>query len=613
MVTGLETALAALSFPLLLTLPALLDSLLHHLRPGEVALTAGACVALHLPLALALMGVSLVIASAFGPKIQDSWSSFLVSWIFLFAAWLGLVPLLGDIAPGSLSGAVLCLVIAAWLALRHPHAARQARSAGMALGLAVLPLGVVAVVDGALASRPAPLPLPATGAKGSRPDILLISTDALSAMHLGSHGYPRHTSPVFDRLAERSLHFTQAYAVASFTAPALASLMTGQDPLGHKVWHLKARLSNEAADQSMPATLRRAGYRTLAVSTNPFGGPHKLGLSRHFDVVLSDQMALPVGCLDRLSAWLRFSCPASDLGFTPLAFALAGKLVKATAVPGHHYDPARALAAAERLLIHRVDGPPLFLWVHLMPPHDPYVASSPFVGMFDPSPDMRTISGSELTHPHFCFAKLAPEKQALFQARYDEGIRAVDYAIGRFLVSLQNTGRLRSTLLVLTADHGESFASDYGGHGGPRLDPAVIRIPLLFHGDMVVPAKVETPVSQVDIAPTILALAGVSIPRSMSGTVLTDTGARRARPVFAFWLEPARVRDGPSDGTASVINWPWHYTVYLGQTATDPRLTKSLKYLHAAGPDRKNMISSRPDIVKRLEETLKTKLKQGTR
>jgi len=135
---------------------------------------------------------------------------------------------------------------------------------------------------------------------------------------------------------------------------------------------------------------------------------------------------------------------------------------------------------------------------------------------------------------------------------YDRCIREVDHYVGELLQTLDELGLADRTLVVLTSDHGEAFGEHVViGHGFSYHQEAV-HVPLVFRGPGVVGGRrIPTPVSLVDVMPTILDLLGLPAPADIQGRSLRDALAGREvarRPVFFQWIGADHVgmRSGPA-------------------------------------------------------------------
>ena len=134
---------------------------------------------------------------------------------------------------------------------------------------------------------------------------------------------------------------------------------------------------------------------------------------------------------------------------------------------------------------------PFFLWLHYYDPHTPYEV-----------PDGGTTFGDEPID------------------RYDAEIAFVDQHIGRLLEALDDQGLASTTIIAVTADHGEEFYEHGQRYHARSLFNQVIRIPLIVRHPGSPPRTIDTPVSLVDVMPTLLDLAGVESPPSMNGQSL---------------------------------------------------------------------------------------------
>ena len=119
-----------------------------------------------------------------------------------------------------------------------------------------------------------------------RPDIVLVTIDAMRADHLSSYGYQQFTSPAIDAFSRHAVRFTNAIAQAPYTKASVASIMTGQYPSAHKTVTASVPfpetmtghpttvpISTDVLPSSMTTlahVLRQAGYRTLGFTANPF-------------------------------------------------------------------------------------------------------------------------------------------------------------------------------------------------------------------------------------------------------------------------------------------------------------------------------------------------------
>jgi hypothetical protein len=156
----------------------------------------------------------------------------------------------------------------------------------------------------------------------------------------------------------------------------------------------------------------------------------------------------------------------------------------------------------------RPSGRAFFLWVHFYDPHEPYQIP----------PEGRDFGHGDID-------------------RYDAEIAFSDRGIGRVLDSLQKLGLASTTVVAITADHGEEF----GEHGvrfhSLSLYNQAIRIPLIIHAPDCHPRVIEQPVSLIDLAPTVLELAGVNAQSGIHGRSLVPVVCGDALPTAPVLVE----------------------------------------------------------------------------
>jgi arylsulfatase A-like enzyme len=341
-----------------------------------------------------------------------------------------------------------------------------------------------------------------------RPDIVLITIDALRADHLSVNGYKRLTTPAIDVFARGAVTFTQAIAQAPYTKASIASLMTGLYPSVHgtvtgsvpfpeaMTGHLQTTpLATDVLPSrltTLAEALHEAGYRTVGLTANPF-----------------------------LSEWFGF-----NQGFERFTFFAGPDFLDGQRL----VDAALDAAAGER-------SRPLFLWVHLMEPHSPY-APPPFTARaFALDGPIQPIA-PDLEIP-FWLVPGQPRDLREYVVRYDEEIAAVDVDVDVLLRGLRELRDSSNMVVVLTADHGEQFLDHGGWEHSTTLYDELIRVPLVIDAPGLAPRNLDTQVQLVDLYPTLLALAGLQMPGCVSGTSLSSVlagaaGAEpEARPAFA--------------------------------------------------------------------------------
>lgn len=399
-------------------------------------------------------------------------------------------------------------------------------------------------------------PAPAT-AKADAADVVLISIDTLRADHLGVYGQSPTLTPEIDRLAKEGVVFDRVLAAAPWTTPSVASLLTGLPVTRHGAglpFHSGMTFMRTPLDSKLTTLAERfkaAGYRTRAIVTNGFISAD-MGFAQGFDEFSNPAMG------EFFAGMIR------DLPLTRLIVDLA---------PATAWGDYRAEGITTQALrwLAEPSPAPLFLWVHYIDPHVPYKADP---SLLDPALLMEmlhqrvppTLPDGTAVGPVFTATDavrsgalwLGPEDRKRIGDYYNGLVRYTDKHVGRILAALRSRTGRRSVIVALTADHGEEFW-DHGyfehGHDYYR---EVTWVPLVFWSPGVVPAgrRVETPAGLVDVAPTLLALAGLSPAaptnvdegRSLAALLASDTGAP-APPRFCggnlYGLPAVLMEDGP--------------------------------------------------------------------
>lgn len=327
-----------------------------------------------------------------------------------------------------------------------------------------------------------------------RPHLLFVMIDTLRADHLGVYGYGRPTSPFIDKLAERGVTFVNAYSVAPWTNPAIAAFFTGYHPQAV----FPPALHREAIHQALPSglstlaeQLRSEGYHTIGLVDHPGISP-KLGYDRGFDVYL---LLYEEGGFDMWST-------------TETSFVLQTVMKQLD-------DFASLVETDDR-------EPRFFIYLHLVYPHRPYTPAPQYAEMFGPG-----------------FENIRPEERRGVINRYDGEIRQTDDLLAAIAAELETRSLLDETAILITSDHGEAFwEHGFEEHGKMFYDEA-IKIPLVLipaGGRSDEPARVRTPVSNIDVFPTLLDLAGAPLPAGIGGKSLLRYLRADGQPQQGDWL-----------------------------------------------------------------------------
>jgi arylsulfatase A-like enzyme len=360
------------------------------------------------------------------------------------------------------------------------------------------------------------------GGGPARPDsVVVVVVDALRADHLGCYGYQRPTSPSIDALAARGTRFAQAISPAPWTLPAVSTLWTGLLPAVHGAMQasdMHAWMADrsgfrptsvlDASRTTLAEVLRDHGFATAAF----VGGSYPsavFGMAQGFETFVDEGLFGPRMQVEALWKWLDAARPARFLAYLHMMSVHSPyqpPVADPHAMPsGSRAAEVRALLAEERRQWAAVD--------------------------FDPD-YAGTIDGSWGTMERIRHSgRLPPERDlAHLVALYDQGIRYTDHWIGELAVGLEARGLSGSTVVVVTADHGEEF----GDHG--RLEHTrtfyeeMMRVPLVIADPGLGAGRiVEAQVGLVDLFPTLLDLLAVRYEGLVQGISLRP--ALEGRPL----------------------------------------------------------------------------------
>lgn len=332
-------------------------------------------------------------------------------------------------------------------------------------------------------------------------NLLFVVFDTTRADHLGCYGYEeRVTSPTLDRLADEGLLFTEAYSHSSLTPVSAGSFLSGTLPYKHGVRSLfvVGKESLSAKTPSLFGLLGATGRKTAAfVSAKPMG--RQYGLDRGFEHYDDDWSATK-----ELYGIQRFGDAPQRPGDATTDLALDW--------------------------LDREGDEPFAMMVHLFDAHD---------ATFVPPEDFLD------QHLSFHYPKGLGRNPSGFPLRgleqirelYDAEIRFMDAQLERLLAKLGELGVREETLVVVLADHGESFG-EHGYHTHGWLSEEQLRVPIVFQGPGVEGGRrVASRVRTVDLLPTLAEMFDVAAPEGLDGASVVgwfdSEGSPEVRELYA--------------------------------------------------------------------------------
>lgn len=354
------------------------------------------------------------------------------------------------------------------------------------LGLTLVEPRLRHLAGAAPSPSPSSTPTPASPPPApQRPNVVVYLIDTLRADHLGCYGYDKPTSPQLDALAREGIVFDDVTGESSWTKPSTATVLTGLPSPAHGVLDFADQLPGDKT--TLAELFSQAGYQTAAFFTNPMASP-LFAFDRGFGKVDYKGLDDSGPMTDRLLKWLD----------------------------------------------ERPGEQPFFLYVHTLDPHLPYAPPADLAARWSSdkerfvNEDCHALGRLWLNGQAAQAEKMAGQMTAL----YDAEIASNDRALGRLIEKLKSLGEYDQTLILVISDHGEElFDRKSYGHLH-SLYQELIRIPWVMKlpGAASAGTRVKANWRHLDMAPTILALAGLAVPEQMPGRAFSPAIAESASP-----------------------------------------------------------------------------------
>jgi choline-sulfatase len=342
---------------------------------------------------------------------------------------------------------------------------------------------------------------PVGSASVSRPNIVFLCTDDQARWAIGAYGNRDIRTPNLDRLARRGAIFLNAFTVTPVCSPSRAALMTSRygTELGITDWidpRTEADLGLASSAITWPELLKGSGYATMLAGKWHLGTRDEFHPTRQgFDAFFGfrDGSNRPIDPTIEVEGQVR---------------QLRGSLPDLLVDAGIRFVETRKTV-------------PFLLSIHFRAPHAPY---GPV-----PDPDSAPYRGLDPAIPDF--PGLPRERVKQLRLAYYASVSSVDRNVGRLLDRLEALGLAGRTIVIFTSDHGYMIGEHGLWHKGnaewlvegktgvrPNMFDDTIRVPLLVCWPGVVRAgrTIERVVSNLDVFPTILEMAGPGVPDNLA-------------------------------------------------------------------------------------------------
>ncbi|RJP54473.1 MAG: twin-arginine translocation signal domain-containing protein [Anaerolineaceae bacterium] len=463
----------------------------------------------------------------------------------------------------------------------------------------------------------------------SRPNIIVLIFDTMTASHLSLYGYPRLTSPNFSRFAERSTVFHRYNSAGNYTVPGTASLLTGMYPWTHRALNHSGLVRRDMLDRNIFALLGD-DYSRTGFSQNGWASFLLTQFRKDLDTYLSPaefslvsqvfgdglpDTNLALRALDDFMFKMERSPSSLVLGAIERTILYSQARRVSTkdyprGIPRTGTYPVYFLlneVLADLVTMFREQKSPTFSYIHLFPPHAPYSPLRQFYGMFW---NDKYFPPSKPLHP----LGDGHDERKVYVGRlsYDEYVATVDYEFGRFIDAMDEAGVLDNSYLIVTSDHGELMERGCKGHDTPLLYNPIIHCPLIIHAPgQATRLDIHAPVNTVDLLPTILNLAGKPVPDWCDGEILPGFGGKEDPERSTFSVE-AKLNPAFAPlqtATIAMRKGDYKMTYYRGYFGGGEEFEL---YNHAEDLEElTNLYSSEKAIAKQMKDELLERLAEG--
>jgi len=407
---------------------------------------------------------------------------------------------------------------------------------------------------------------------------------------------PELKTPNMDRLARHGVYFRNAFVTTPICAVSRASIMTGRYVSTHGMNHFRTSMAPEVLSQTYPAVLHRHGYRTAVL------GKWGMGTDGTEDI------------FDQFNAW-----------------ATQGRYFHETD-SGKIHNAEWLAARAREFLESCTADKPFCLTVCYKSPHHPYQPDERDKNLFEDVviPKRRTDTAQAYQAVKSDMMEKSLNRWCYFDERKDEAtkndfeknflrcVKSLDRSVGKIVQTLEDLDLDENTVVIYLSDNGYLWG-EHGLGGKWLLYEESIRVPLIVQGPGIARAVSGTTLDRlalnIDVAPTILDMAGIAIPGDMDGMSLYPALSGRGAPARAdFFMEHVGVIDveNPIPDSIGVRTDAWKYIRYVNVSPeveemyhikVDPLETRNLA-------DDPNYSDVRDDLRRRCSaylDTLKTK------
>lgn len=448
-----------------------------------------------------------------------------------------------------------------------------------------------------------------------RPNVLFIVSDDLNNM-IGCYGDPLAKTPNIDRLAARGVLFDRAYCTFPLCGPSRNSMLTGLYPNSTGIL-ANAQIFRQTipSQVSMPQAFRQAGYFAARIGKlYHYNVPKSIGTNGHDDPASWEMELNPAG-VDRLEE--------EDQIFSLLPGQFGGTLSWYASPKKDQFHTDGLMADDAEWVLERCakrQDRPFFLAVGFFRPHTPYVSPKPYFEMY-PEKDMPVVPGvkedqADIPPPGLGSHKKEQEKltddlRRQCRQAYYASISFMDAQVGRVIASLDRLGLADNTIIVFTSDHGYHMG-EHGLWQKMSLFEESSRVPLLIvaPGMAAKGVSAKSPVSHIDLFPTLAELCGVKTPSNIQGQSLVPM-LKDPKVTGRGWALTQVMRGGGPARASVTTNVGSDGKRFFGYTLRTPRWRYTEwdegrkgreLYDHEADPRELTNLAEKPEHAKTVED-----------
>ena len=429
------------------------------------------------------------------------------------------------------------------------------------------------------------------------------------------------TAPTISALGDAGTRFTRAFSAAPWTLPSHGSMFTGKYPSKHGAHAGHEHLGEEHA--TLAELLADAGYETVGITNNTWVTPES-GFGQGFETFRKAWQLLPS---DENMLWEMVQVLDEDSEQGILKRALSGNPIRnlinaayARYVYGRRDDGGRRTGEwIDDWLADRDGDRPFFLFANCIEPHLEYEPPREYAERFLPDGiDYEDAVSLEQDPWEYLVGNVnhSSEEFAVLRALYRAEIAYLDDRIADLRESLVEAGEWEDTVLVVVGDHGENI----GDHGMMDhqycLYDTLLHVPLVVHGGPFEDGgDVDDLTSLVDLAPTLLDVAGVDAPDAraeMQGrSVHPDADVQPRDAVFAEYMNPQPTMAALERQVGDLPEYVHRFDRSLRAVRTEEYKfirgsdgNRELYHVAEDSAERSSLVDERPEVAAELEARL---------